>query len=65
MSDVLVDGFPCRQDYSVAKPLSSSDGLAKKKGVLRVWVTNPECSDKDRYLITRVRFHILLGIITP
>ncbi|TXC80594.1 DNA (cytosine-5-)-methyltransferase [Paraburkholderia azotifigens] len=31
--DVLVGGFPC-QDYSVAKPLSSSDGLAGKKGVL-------------------------------
>ncbi|MFC6306391.1 DNA cytosine methyltransferase [Paraburkholderia dipogonis] len=31
--DVLVGGFPC-QDYSVAKPLSVSDGLAGKKGVL-------------------------------
>ncbi|SDJ36462.1 DNA (cytosine-5)-methyltransferase 1 [Paraburkholderia steynii] len=31
--DVLVAGFPC-QDYSVAKPLSASDGLAGKKGVL-------------------------------
>ncbi|MGF6505876.1 DNA (cytosine-5-)-methyltransferase [Paraburkholderia sp. 32] len=31
--DVLVGGFPC-QDYSVAKTLSSSDGLAGKKGVL-------------------------------
>ncbi|WP_343654378.1 DNA (cytosine-5-)-methyltransferase [Paraburkholderia caribensis] len=31
--DVLVGGFPC-QDYSVARPLSSSDGLAGKKGVL-------------------------------
>jgi DNA (cytosine-5)-methyltransferase 1 len=31
--DVLVGGFPC-QDYSVAKPLSASDGLAGKKGVL-------------------------------
>ncbi|TDY21965.1 C-5 cytosine-specific DNA methylase [Paraburkholderia sp. BL6665CI2N2] len=31
--DVVVGGFPC-QDYSVAKPLSSSDGLASKKGVL-------------------------------
>ncbi len=31
--DVLVGGFPC-QDYSVAKPLSTSDGLAGKKGVL-------------------------------
>ncbi|WP_109479705.1 DNA (cytosine-5-)-methyltransferase [Paraburkholderia sp. C35] len=31
--DVLVGGFPC-QDYSVAKPLSASDGLAGKKGIL-------------------------------
>ncbi|MEX3969719.1 DNA cytosine methyltransferase [Paraburkholderia caribensis] len=31
--DVLVGGFPC-QDYSVAKPLSASDGLAGKKGTL-------------------------------
>jgi DNA (cytosine-5)-methyltransferase 1 len=31
--DVLVGGFPC-QDYSVAKPLSQSLGLAGKKGVL-------------------------------
>lgn len=31
--DVLVGGFPC-QDYSVAKPLSASNGLAGKKGVL-------------------------------
>ncbi|CAG9251856.1 DNA (cytosine-5-)-methyltransferase [Paraburkholderia caribensis] len=31
--DVLVGGFPC-QDYSVAKPLSASGGLAGKKGVL-------------------------------
>jgi DNA (cytosine-5)-methyltransferase 1 len=31
--DVVVGGFPC-QDYSVAKPLSLSDGLVGKKGVL-------------------------------
>lgn len=31
--DVLVGGFPC-QDYSVARPLSTSNGLAGKKGVL-------------------------------
>ena len=31
--DVLVGGFPC-QDYSVAKPLSQSQGLQGKKGVL-------------------------------
>ncbi|BBU30253.1 cytosine-specific methyltransferase [Burkholderia sp. THE68] len=31
--DVLVAGFPC-QDYSVAKPLSQSKGLAGRKGVL-------------------------------
>jgi DNA (cytosine-5)-methyltransferase 1 len=31
--DILCGGFPC-QDYSVAKPLSQSDGLAGKKGVL-------------------------------
>jgi DNA (cytosine-5)-methyltransferase 1 len=32
-ADLLVGGFPC-QDYSVAKSLSSSHGLAGKKGVL-------------------------------
>ena len=31
--DVVVGGFPC-QDYSVAKPLSKSEGIAGKKGVL-------------------------------
>ncbi|CAH1746837.1 Cytosine-specific methyltransferase (modular protein) [Thauera humireducens] len=31
--EVLVGGFPC-QDYSVAQPLSRSQGLAGKKGVL-------------------------------
>jgi DNA (cytosine-5)-methyltransferase 1 len=31
--DVVVGGFPC-QDYSVAKPLSKSRGLAGEKGVL-------------------------------
>ena len=31
--DVIVGGFPC-QDYSVARPLSQSQGLAGKKGVL-------------------------------
>ena len=31
--DLLVGGFPC-QDYSVAKSLNSSKGLAGKKGVL-------------------------------
>ncbi|MDR5768109.1 MULTISPECIES: DNA (cytosine-5-)-methyltransferase [unclassified Caballeronia] len=31
--DVLAAGFPC-QDYSVAKPLSLSKGLAGKKGIL-------------------------------
>lgn len=31
--DLVVGGFPC-QDYSVAKPLSHSEGLAGKKGVL-------------------------------
>ena len=31
--DILVGGFPC-QDYSVAKPLSSSKGIVGKKGVL-------------------------------
>jgi DNA (cytosine-5)-methyltransferase 1 len=32
-ADVVVGGFPC-QDYSVARPLSASGGLAGKKGVL-------------------------------
>jgi DNA (cytosine-5)-methyltransferase 1 len=32
-TDLLVGGFPC-QDYSVAKSLNSSRGLAGKKGVL-------------------------------
>lgn len=32
-SDLIVGGFPC-QDYSVAKSLSASAGLAGKKGVL-------------------------------
>lgn len=32
-ADVVVGGFPC-QDYSVAKPLSKSLGIAGKKGVL-------------------------------
>lgn len=31
--DLIVGGFPC-QDYSVAKPLNQSDGIAGKKGVL-------------------------------
>jgi DNA (cytosine-5)-methyltransferase 1 len=31
--DLLVGGFPC-QDYSVAKPLSQSAGIAGQKGVL-------------------------------
>ncbi|CAN7673370.1 DNA (cytosine-5-)-methyltransferase [Caballeronia sp. LjRoot34] len=31
--DVVVGGFPC-QDFSVAKPLSKSQGLAGRKGVL-------------------------------
>jgi len=31
--DLVVGGFPC-QDYSVAKPLSHSEGLQGKKGVL-------------------------------
>ncbi|RQM47136.1 DNA (cytosine-5-)-methyltransferase [Paraburkholderia bannensis] len=31
--DVVVGGFPC-QDYSVAKPLSQSQGIEGKKGVL-------------------------------
>ncbi|NIE63056.1 DNA (cytosine-5-)-methyltransferase [Burkholderia sp. Ax-1719] len=31
--DVVVGGFPC-QDYSVARPLTQSSGLAGKKGVL-------------------------------
>jgi DNA (cytosine-5)-methyltransferase 1 len=31
--ELLVGGFPC-QDYSVAKPLSQSDGIDGKKGVL-------------------------------
>lgn len=31
--DLLVGGFPC-QDYSVAKPLNQSKGIAGKKGVL-------------------------------
>lgn len=31
--DVVVGGFPC-QDYSVARPLSQSNGLAGKKGAL-------------------------------
>jgi DNA (cytosine-5)-methyltransferase 1 len=31
--DLLVGGFPC-QDYSVAKPLSQSSGIAGQKGVL-------------------------------
>lgn len=31
--DMVVGGFPC-QDYSVAKPLSFSGGIAGKKGVL-------------------------------
>lgn len=31
--DLLVGGFPC-QDYSVAKQLSKSEGIAGKKGVL-------------------------------
>jgi DNA (cytosine-5)-methyltransferase 1 len=31
--DVVVGGFPC-QDYSVAKPLAQSHGIAGKKGVL-------------------------------
>ena len=32
-ADLLVGGFPC-QDYSVAKPLSMSQGMEGKKGVL-------------------------------
>ncbi|MGA9914398.1 DNA (cytosine-5-)-methyltransferase [Paraburkholderia sp.] len=31
--DIVVGGFPC-QDYSVAKPLSQSNGLAGRKGTL-------------------------------
>lgn len=31
--DVVVGGFPC-QDYSVAKPLNQSNGIAGRKGVL-------------------------------
>lgn len=31
--DMVVGGFPC-QDYSVAKPLSASEGIQGKKGVL-------------------------------
>lgn len=31
--DMVVGGFPC-QDYSVARPLSQSDGIEGKKGVL-------------------------------
>jgi len=31
--NLLVGGFPC-QDYSVAKPLSESEGISGKKGVL-------------------------------
>ncbi|MGF6757359.1 DNA (cytosine-5-)-methyltransferase [Paraburkholderia sp. GAS42] len=33
LPDVVVGGFPC-QDFSVAKPLSKSQGLAGRKGVL-------------------------------
>ncbi|WP_176079766.1 DNA (cytosine-5-)-methyltransferase [Paraburkholderia tropica] len=46
--DVVCAGFPC-QDYSVAKPLSQSQGLAGRKGVL--WwsiaqLLQQRCADK-------------------
>jgi DNA (cytosine-5)-methyltransferase 1 len=53
--DVLVGGFPC-QDYSVAKPLSASNGLAGKKGALwwaisRLLQQRAEDAQPVRYLI--------------
>lgn len=44
--DLLVGGFPC-QDYSVAKQLSKSEGIAGKKGVLW-WSIHKILSEKKK-----------------
>jgi len=44
--DLLVGGFPC-QDYSVAKPLSQSNGIIGKKGVLW-WAIHRILSEQRR-----------------
>jgi DNA (cytosine-5)-methyltransferase 1 len=47
--DMLVGGFPC-QDYSVAKSLNSSKGLAGKKGVLWWEILRLVKKKKPKYL---------------
>jgi DNA (cytosine-5)-methyltransferase 1 len=47
--DLLVGGFPC-QDYSVAKSLNSSKGLAGKKGVLWWEILRLVQKKKPRFL---------------
>ena len=48
--DLLVGGFPC-QDYSVAKTLSHSKGLAGKKGVLWWEIHRIVKEKKPKYLL--------------
>ncbi|TDY22095.1 DNA (cytosine-5)-methyltransferase 1 [Paraburkholderia sp. BL6665CI2N2] len=53
--DIVVGGFPC-QDFSVAKPLSKSQGLAGRKGVLwwaiaRLLQQRIEDAEPVKYLI--------------
>jgi DNA (cytosine-5)-methyltransferase 1 len=47
--DMIVGGFPC-QDYSVAKSLNSSKGLAGKKGVLWWEILRLVRKKKPKYL---------------
>lgn len=47
--DMIVGGFPC-QDYSVAKSLNSSKGLAGKKGVLWWEILRLVKKKKPKYL---------------
>jgi DNA (cytosine-5)-methyltransferase 1 len=47
--DLLVGGFPC-QDYSVAKSLNSSKGLAGKKGVLWWEILRLVAKKKPKFL---------------